>query len=141
MAFLHGKSSYFAIDNSGGTLTDISAYCEEVSLSRSIETAETTTFGNDAKTYITGLTDATVSISGKFDPASSAIDDILSGILGQAATVSWAYRASDASVGVGNPEYQGEGIVTSYEVSGSVGDAVTFSAEVQVTGAVTRATS
>lgn len=140
MAFVHGKKSVFKIDNSAGTLTDISAFCEEVSLSRDIETAETTTFGNDAKTYITGLTDATVSVSGKFDAGTaSAVDPVLSGILGSASTVSWVYRANSASTSSTNPEYQGEGIVTSYEVSSAVGDAVTFSAEIQCTGAITRA--
>lgn len=142
MGFIHGKSSFFSIDNAAGTPVDVSAFLDEVSLSRDIETAETTTFGNNSKTYITGLTDATVSISGKFDATgASTIDPVLSGILGQAATVSWLYRVSSAVVGVGNPQYQGEGIVTSYEVSGSVGDAVTFSAEIQVTGAITRATA
>ena len=142
MAFIHGKKSLFKIDNSGGTLTDISAYCEEVSLSRDIETAEVTTFGDNAKEYITGLSDATVSLSGKFDSVNaSAVDPVLTGILGQDATVSWAYRVSSSSVSSTNPEYQGEGILTSYEVSGGVGDAVTFSAELQCTGAITRATS
>lgn len=142
MAFVHGKKSVFKIDDSGGSLQDISAFCEEVSLSRDIETAEVTTFGDDAKEYITGLTDATVSLSGKFDSGTaSAIDPVLSGILGSASTVSWAYRISSDSIGATNPEYQGEGILTSYEVSGTVGDAVTFSAEIQCTGAITRATS
>lgn len=142
MSFVHGKKSVFKIDNSAGTLTDISAYCDEVSLSRDIETAETTAFGDDAKTYITGLSDATISVSGKFDAGSaSAVDPVLSGILGSASTVSWAYRANSASTSSTNPEYQGEGIVTSYEITGSVGDAVTFSAEVQCTGTITRATA
>jgi len=142
MGFIHGKNSVFKIDDVGGTLTDISGFCEEVSLSRDIETAEVTTFGNDDKAYITGLRDATVSVSGKFDAGSaSAIDPVLAGILGSASTVSWAYRPNSASVSTANPEYQGEAIVTSYEVSGGVGDAVTFSAELQCTGAITRATS
>lgn len=142
MAFIHGKSSKFSIDNAAGSLTDISAFCEEVSLSRDIETAEVTAFGNSAKAYITGLSDATISLSGKFDgTASTGIDAILSGILGQSATVTWEYQPNNASVGVNNPKFSGEGIVTSYEVSGSVGDAVTWSAEVQATGTITRATS
>lgn len=142
MAFIHGKKSVFKIDDVGGSLQDISAFCEEVSLSRDIETAEVTTFGDDAKEYITGLSDATVSISGKFDAGNaSAIDPVLSGVLGSASTVSWAYRVNSASTSATNPEYQGEGILTSYEVSGGVGDAVTFSAEIQCTGAIARATS
>jgi predicted secreted protein len=142
MAFVHGKKAVFKIDNVGGTLTDISAFCEEVSLPRSIETAEVTTFGDDAKEYITGLSDATISISGKFDAGNaSAVDAVLTGILGSASTVSWAYRVNSASTSATNPEYQGEGILTSYEISATVGDAVTFSAEVQCTGAITRATA
>lgn len=142
MAFVHGKKSVFKIDDVGGSLQDISAFCEEVSLSRDIETAEVTTFGDDAKEYITGLSDATISLSGKFDSGTaSAIDPVLTGVLGSASTVSWAYRVNSASTSATNPEYQGEGILTSYEVSGTVGDAVTFSAEIQCTGAITRATS
>jgi predicted secreted protein len=142
MPFIHGKKSVFIIDNSSASPINISAFCEEVSLSRDIETAEVTTFGDDAKEYITGLSDATVSFSGKFDAVNaSAVDPVLSGILGQDAAVSWAYRINSASVSATNPEYRGEGILTSYEVSGTVGDAVTFSAELQCTGAITRATS
>lgn len=142
MAFTHGKKSKFSIDNSSGSLVDISAYCEEVSLSRDIETAETTTFGNDAKTYIIGLSDATISVSGKFDAAgASTVDAVLSGILGQEATVSFEYVPGGGTIGSSNPGYQGECYLTSYEVSGSVGDVTSFSASFQITGAVTRATS
>lgn len=142
MAFVHGKKAQFKIDNSSGTPTDISAFLDEIGLPRKIDTAETTTFGNDAKTYIVGLSDATVSLKGKFDSANaSAVDPVLAGIIGQAATVSWYYRTNSASISATNPEYQGEGILTSYEVSAPVGDTVTFSAELQVTGAITRATA
>jgi hypothetical protein len=37
-------------------------------------------------------------------------------------------------------KYTGECILTSYEKSGAIGDVVTYSAEFQVTGAVTRGT-
>lgn len=142
MAFIHGKKSKFEIDNAAGTPVDISAYCDEVSFSRSLETAETTTFGNDAKTYIMGLSDATISVSGKFDAAgASTVDAVLSGILGQDASVTFAYTPGGGSPSSSNPKYSGECYCTSYEVSGSVGDVTSFSAEFQVTGAVTRATS
>lgn len=142
MAFIHGKNSKFSIDNSSGTPVDISAYCEDVSLSRDIETAETTTFGNSSKQYIVGLTDATISVSGKFDAAgASTVDSVLSGILGQEASVSFEYVPGGGTIGSSNPGYQGECYLTSYEVSGSVGDVTSFSASFQVTGAITRATS
>lgn len=142
MAFTHGKKSKFEIDNSSGTPVDISAYCEEVSLSRDIETAETTTFGDNAKEYIIGLTDATISVSGKFDAAgASTVDAVLSGILGQDASVTFAYTPGGGSPSSSNPKYTGECYLTSYEVSGSVGDVSTFSASFQCSGAITRTTS
>lgn len=140
MAFTHGKKSKFSIDNAAGSLTDISAFCDEVSISRDIETAETTTFGDNAKEYIIGLTDATLSVSGKFDAAgASTVDAVLAGILGQEASVSFEYIPGGGTVGSNNPAYRGECYLTSYEVSGSVGDVSTFSASIQCTGAITRA--
>lgn len=135
MAFVHGKSTDFRIDNSGGTLTDISAYCDSVDFPQSVETAETTTFGDSNKDYIVGLKDSTISFSGKWD---SALDAILAPILGQAASVSFQYGPAGSTVT--NIKYTGECFLTSYQVTGSVGDVVTFSAEAQVTGAVTRGT-
>jgi len=140
VAFTHGKKSKFEIDNSSGSPVDISAFCDEVSLSRDIETAETTTFGDNAKEYIIGLTDATISVSGKFDAAgASTVDTVLAGILGQDASVTFAYTPGGGSPSSSNPKYTGECYLTSYEVSGSVGDVSTFSASFQCTGAITRA--
>ena len=135
MAFVHGKSAVFKLDDSGGTLRDISAYLEEVSMPRSIETAETTTFGSSAKSYITGLTDATISLTGKFD---STADGYLAGVIGQSATITFEYGPAGSTAGL--IKYTGECILTSYEVGATVGDAVTASVELQVTGAITRTT-
>lgn len=139
MAYVHGKKSKFSVDNAAGSLTELSAYLDEVGFPRSVETAEVTTFGDNAKEYIVGLSDATISISGKFDAAGSSTPDVvLSGILGQDATVTFEYQPNNAAVSATNPKYSGEAILTSYEVSSPVGDVVTFSAEFQVSGAITR---
>ena len=131
--FTHGKATVFKVDNSGGSLTDISNVLTDVSFPQTIETAETTSFGSNAKTYVVGLSDATISISGNFD---TTVDAHLSGVLGQAATLSFEY-GPEGSVAL-DAKYTGECIMTSYEKSGAVGDVVTFSAEFQVTGTVTR---
>lgn len=133
--FTHGKATVFKVDNSGGTLTDISNVLTDVSFPQTVETAETSSFGSSAKTYVVGLSDATVSVSGNFD---ATVDAHLSGILGQAASVSFEYGPE--GLATGDAKYTGECILTSYEKSGAVGDVVTFSAEFQVTGAVTRGT-
>lgn len=137
MAFVHGKSAVFKLDDSGGTLRDLSAYLNDVSFPRDVETAETTTFGvsGSAKTYIVGLSDATISISGLFD---ATADGYLAGVVGASATLSFEYGPAGSTGG--NVKYTGECILTSYEVSASVGDSVQASADFQVTGAITRTT-
>lgn len=137
MAFGHGKNAVFKLDDSGGTLRDLSSYINEASMPRSIETAETTTFGvsGGSKTYITGLNDTTISVSGLFD---ATADGYLAGVLGQSATLSFEYGPLGDTGGY--VKYSGECIMTSYEVSSSVGDVVSASAQFQVTGAVTRGT-
>ena len=143
MAFLHGKKAKFSIDNSAGTLKDLSTYCDDVSISRSFETGETTTFNStgSAKTYVMGLSDATISIKGKFDASAGAdsVDAVLSGIIGTDTTRSFEYKASNDTTASTNPAYTGECFCTKYDVSAPVGDVVSFSADFQVTGAVTRA--
>ena len=133
--FRHGKSTVFKVDNAAGTLTDISNTLTDVSFPQTVETAETTSFGSSAKTYIVGLTDSTISVSGNWD---ATVDAHLAAILGQAATVSFEYGPEGSTSTY--IKYSGEAIVTSYEKSGAIGDVVSYSAELQVTGAVTRGT-
>lgn len=133
--FTHGKATVFKVDNSGGTLTDISNVLTDVSFPQSVETAETSAFGSSAKSYVVGLSDATLSVSGNFD---TTVDAHLIAVLGQAATLSFEYGPEGSTAG--DAKYTGECLMTSYEKSGAVGDVVTFSSEFQVTGAVTRGT-
>jgi predicted secreted protein len=133
MAFVHGKTAVFKIDNSGGSLQDISAYCDNVDFPLTSDTAEVTTFGDASKEYIAGLKDATVSISGSWD---ATADGILAGIVGVAGTFEYGPAGSAG----GAVKFTGEAICTSYNVSAPVGDKVSFSAEFQCTGAITRTT-
>jgi len=135
MAFVHGKDSVFKLDNSGGTLTDISSYVNNVDFPETADVSETTTLGADNKTYIAGLKDATISLAGLWD---STADAIFGAVVGQSATLSFEY--SPEGTGSGAVKYTGEAILTSYAVSSPVGDAVGYSADLQVSGAITRST-
>tara|TARA_B100001939_G_scaffold265482_1_gene232780 strand:+ start:842 stop:1252 length:411 start_codon:yes stop_codon:yes gene_type:complete len=135
MAFTHGKDSVFKLDNSSGTLTDISTYVNNVDFPETADVSETTTLGADNKTYIAGLKDATISLSGLWD---STADAIFGAVVGQSATLSFEY-SPEGTTG-GNIKYTGEAILTSYAISSPVGDAVGYSADLQVSGAITRGT-
>lgn len=138
--FKHGKNAFFSLDGTAASLVNISDTLNEISMPREIETAETTAFGNSDKTYITGLADATVSLSGMFD---ATVNTMVAGNIanlksGSVSSLSFEYGpAGSASP---QPKFSGEALITSYEISSPVGDVITFSLELQVTGAVTGST-
>ncbi len=139
MAFVHGRSTNFEIDNSGGTLTDISAFTQNVDLSREVDTPETTVYGDIDRTFVTGLRGASFSSSGFWEgTATTGIDDILAGILGVSQTISFQYGPEGDTMG--NVMYSGECILTSYSVSSPVDGVAGYTADFQLTGAVTRDT-
>ncbi len=135
MAFTHGKDSVFKLDNASGSLTDISTYVNNVDFPETADVSETTTLGADNKTYIAGLKDATISLAGLWD---ATADAIFGAVVGQSATLSFEY--SPEGTASGKIKYTGEAILTSYAISSPVGDAVGYSADLQVSGAVTRGT-
>ena len=131
--FVHGKSTDFALDDTGGSSRSLANTLTDVSFPQTIDTAETTAFGSSNKSYIVGLKDTTISISGLWD---ATIDGYLSGT--EPASRSFIYGPAGSTSGY--VKYTGEAIMTKYAVSNPVGDVVTFSIDLQVTGAVTRGT-
>jgi hypothetical protein len=123
--FRHGKSVKVFVDE-----FDFSSYFNDVSASTMVETAETSTFGSDAKEYIPGLKDGTVSLSGMFEGTEDVgTDDYFSAVLG-AATKQKVIVASEGH-GLGGRAVMLESDATSYEVSGAIADVVQASAEFQ----------
>lgn len=132
--FTHGKNAAFKIDDSGGTLRDISNVLTDVAISRTADVAEVSAFSNSSKAYVAGLKDATITISGSFD---ATVDGYLSGILG----AEGSFEFYPIGTTGGNPKASGECIMTSYDRTPDVGGAVTFTAAFQVSGNVTEGTA
>lgn len=139
MPFVHGKGLAFKIDNAAGVLQTLTAYVDSVDLNQSVDTAESTTAGAEAKTYLSGQSDATLSISGKYDStASSGPDVTLNGLIGLETTSTFEYGPEGGTTG--KIKYTGECFLTGYTISAPVGDVVSFTADFQVTGAITKST-
>lgn len=134
MAFIHGKSAVI-LNNE----FNLSAYFNDISISRSVETAETTAFGASAKAYIVGISDGTISLSGMFDGAANAIDAEMTDLIGSTSGVV-SISASGVTT-IGTRMVSATGIVTSYEVSAPVGDVVSANAEFQADDGVGNAVS
>lgn len=139
MAFVHGKGGVFKVDNSAGTLQTLTAYLDQWSISNSVDMAETTTMGSEVKTFLSGASDATISVSGLYDStASTGPDAVLNGLVGLEATSTFELGPEGSSAG--KVKYTGECFLTGYEITDAVGDAVKFTADFQVTGAITKTT-
>ena len=131
--FVHGKSTFFSIDDTGGTVRDISDTLTSVDFPETIDTAETTAFGATSKSYIVGLRDATISVSGLWD---ATVDGYFIGT--EPATRSFVFGPAGSTSGY--VKYSGACILTSYSLSSPVADVDTYSADFQVTANVTRGT-
>ena len=135
MAFIHGKSA-IVLQNE----FNLSSYFNDVSISRSIETAETTAFGASAKAYIVGLIDGTLSLSGMFDGAANAIDAEITDVLGVNAGAVISVSVQGVTT-IGTRMISTTGKLTSYEVTAPVGDVVSANAEFQADDGIGNAVS
>ena len=131
--FIHGKSTDFELDDTGGTSRSLSNVLTSVDFPETIDTAESTAFGSTSKSYLVGLRDATISVSGLWD---ATVDGYIIGTEPASRTFIFGPAGSTG----GNVKYTGEAILTNYSVSAPVSDTVTFSLDLQVTGNVTRTT-
>ena len=134
MAFVAAKNTAFKLDNAAGTLVDLSAFIDSVGgIANTTDMAETTSFGSASKTFQGTLRNGdSISISGKWD---SVLNTQFVALLGLATSSTFEY--SPAGLTSGLPKVSGECFVASFEVSSAVADLVTFSASLQITGAVT----
>ena len=133
MAFVHGKNTRVKIDDSGGSLQDLSVYINSSSLQRLVELLETTCFGATAKTYIGGFPDAKIPIGGFWD---ATLDAHMSGILAKETVSVELYPEGTTT---GKVIYTCEAILISYEQTAGSNQATAWTGELQVTGSVTRA--
>lgn len=124
MAFVHGRTADVYIDG-----IDWTCYLNQASASNSVEAAETTTFCKDSKTYIPGLADGTISISGFFDSTADAA--IVTKLQSATNPVVTLIYGGNGTLTAGLPVTTGAGVVTSLETSASVGDVISMSAELQ----------
>lgn len=152
--FTHGKKTRLFLNTAGtagasptvASTYNISDYCKEVSFPNQMDTAETSTFGSETKTYVQGLRNASFSVSGSFEATTSildgtgangkTLDQIFSDLIGAATNPTFAYGPTGSATSA--VKYSGAFILTSYQITGSVGDLVSFSAEFQVSGDITR---
>lgn len=109
---------------------DLTSFMREGSPAFSVDLAETTVWGQAAKTYIPGKTDATFSGGGIYDAdmaAGGKADDVLAPILGAAAAAVHLPQGDT----LGNPCFIIDSSETSYEITSPDDDVTSFAFEMQ----------
>lgn len=119
MANVHGKNTKIYLNNE-----DYSTYFNSIDMAKTVDVAESTTFGKSSKTYITGNKDGTLSVAGFFDAtADGVIQPLLANDLVLAVGVDGVDATDRVTFANGN--------ITNYGVSAPVGDIVAVSLDFQ----------
>lgn len=130
----HGKNAYFSLG--GSSLT---TYLTSIDISETTDMAETSAMGQNSKSYIPGMKDTTISLSGWYSgTAAGGPDAVIAPLKGTATPTAFEY--GPAGTASSEVKYTGSAFVTSYAVSSPAQDTIAFSAELQVSGDVTRTT-
>jgi hypothetical protein len=150
-----GYSSYYMSYYNGYT-ADLSKYFNSADVSRAIDATETTTFRTgDTKSYITGLGDGTIDLSGMYEGTVQGTDAFFSAVLANQNTSPATYQYQLPAVvvfpGGEQTSYSGEipsnlgkdyrchlasGVNTKYDLKSPVAGVVTADMEVQASGGV-----
>ena len=129
--FRHGKNAYLAVVI-GGTTTTLSTAFDDSSLQRAVDTAEVTAYGNGDKVYLAGLRGGTHPVSGHFNKSPI---NTLEGQLGASTNPTFHYGPEGNTTGY--TKYEFAGVIGGLDIGSPVGDKVSASYNVTISGAVT----
>jgi hypothetical protein len=128
MSFRHGKDTSVLIAS-----LDASIYLNSVDFPISISTAETTTFKQNAKTYVPGVMDATASLGGFYDGAVGTVAPVLDALIDGNTSYQLTY-CPDGGAKVGRNAELASVILTGKSYSSPVASVTTIKIDGQATG-------
>lgn len=135
MAFSHGKNTAFSIEDPTVD-RNLSAFTDNVSPNVTRALAEVSAFGDQGVKNIPGLQNGTISLSGHWDPTTTTGPHaVMSALL--TATATATFKIGPAGSATGAARVTGECWVTSYVITSSVADKVSWSADLQIDGTAT----
>lgn len=133
MATTKGSSGVVKLAVSGGSVAAMGEV-RSFTLSESADTIEDSVMGDTARTYLSSLTSATLSMDVYWDDA-----DAVQLVMDSGASLIWELYPT--GTGTGEKYYSGAGVLTSKEITASFDGMVEGSFELQVSGAVTESTA
>lgn len=133
MATTKGSSGVVKLAVSGGSVAAMGEV-RSFTLDETADTIEDSVMGDTARTYLSSLTSATLSMDVYWDDA-----DAVQLVMDSGAALDWELYPT--GTGVGEKYYTGGGILTSKSLTASFDGMVEGSFALQVSGAVTEATA
>lgn len=124
MAVGPGRNAYFSVN-----INNLSTYLSDASLTRAAGTAETTSYGDSWREFVTTLKESGVDVTGNWD---STIDALMAADFGTSRTFEYGPAGSTA----GYVKLSGSAILTSYDITPALDGRLEFSGTYTVTGAV-----
>lgn len=126
-SFVHGKGIKVLCN-----AMNLSQILNDATVTTTVDTAETTVFGDNDKTYIVGMRDAVANFGGLIDRSTAGrVQDVVQNALGNASAQNWTVGVEGDSVGSNAKLFQAFG--NNFEVSSPVAGVVGVSIAVQVT--------
>ncbi len=108
---------------------------DSVTLNRSLDPADVTTYGDNDHNYIPGLRNATLTIAGHF---ASTYEEKLSALLGWSTLPNWVFGPE--STANTRRKVTAAGILTKFTIGDPVADKVSMSFDIQSSGLITATT-
>lgn len=137
-----GKNSIHKLDNSSGTLTDLSAFFQSATgIDLMVEMLDTHAFGDSAKESTPGLSGGqTLTLTGQYH---ATVYSHFTGLWTAQLSGSgpWTYEYSPAGSASGTPKISVETYLESVGMPTDVGGLVTFDVSLRATGPVTLGTN
>lgn len=123
--FWHGRNSHVLLAQ-----YDVSSWLNNSNFQQTMDTAETTAYGSNARSYLASFPGGTTNLAGMFDGTAAAIDPILAGLVG-ATTASplTIVPGQNAAVAVADRCFVCPAFLSSYNVSSPVNDVVSVTAD------------
>jgi hypothetical protein len=124
--FVHGKGTKVYLDE-----FEMTTYFNSADVTFNNETAEITAFGATSKSYLLGLADGTLSMSGLWNQETDGSDEELHAILGSATAAN--ITVAEAAGTIGNRATIARCDEVNYSISNPVADVSTITADFQGT--------
>lgn len=127
MAFKHGKDTFISLN-----AVDLSAFVNTSELTRTADSHDVTTYGQDSHVYQGGLLDGTATMAGVYEDSATGPRATIEPLIGTVVTL---IRQPEGT-GSGLPQDSVDVLVTSYVETNPVADMVAWSCEMQLSGEV-----